>query len=86
MLEGYNKRIQKFIGHTSSQSPDNPRSSNTGVHYGNNITKLTLERGVKICATLYSSKTIAVCQFCEYANITAVFELDTWYKIGYKWV
>ena len=47
------------------------------MNYGYNIAQLALKRRVEICAALDSSQAVAVCQFCEDADITVVFELDT---------
>jgi hypothetical protein len=47
------------------------------VHDGDNITQLSLEGRVKVRAALDGSKTVAVCQLGEHADVAVVFELET---------
>jgi hypothetical protein len=47
------------------------------MDYWDNIAQFTLESRVEICAALDSSQAVAVCQFCEDADVAMIFELDT---------
>jgi len=42
------------------------------------IAEFGLKCRVEVCAALNSGQAIAVGEFGEYPDITAVFELDTW--------
>ena len=48
------------------------------MNYRDDIAQFTLERRVEICAALDSSQAVAVCQFCEDADIAVVFKLNTY--------
>lgn len=72
-----NKAKMRYSELTCSQPTNNPRPTNAGMNYGDNVTQFTLECRVKICAALDSSQAVAVCQFCEDADVAVVFELDT---------
>lgn len=47
------------------------------MHDWDNIRKFTLECRVEICAALDGGKAITVGQLGEYADVAAVFELET---------
>lgn len=60
---------------TSSQSSDDPCSTNGGVNYRNDLAELGLKGRVEICAASERTETIAICEFGEYSDVAAVFEL-----------
>jgi len=62
---------------TSSQSTDDPRSTDRGVNDGDDVAELGLKGRVEICAALNRTEAVAVCEFGEDSDVAAVFELET---------
>lgn len=63
---------------TSSQSTDNPCSTNGGVDDRNNFVEFGLKGRVEICAASDRTETETVCEFGEDSDVAVVFELETW--------
>lgn len=48
------------------------------MHDGDDIGEFCLESRVKVGGGVHGCEAVAVCEFGEYADIAAVFELDAW--------
>jgi len=71
------KQFLRIFERTSSQSPNDPRSTNARMHNRNRISQLALKRRIKIRAAMDRNKAVAVGQFCKDANVAVVFKLNT---------
>ena len=63
--------------HTCSQTTDDARATDGGVHDGDHVPELGLEGGVKVGATLNSTEAVAVSQLCKDTDVAAIFKLKT---------
>ena len=59
-----------------SETPDDARAGDGGVHDGDHIAELRLEGGIKVGAALDGGEAVRVCELGEDADVAAVFELE----------
>jgi hypothetical protein len=71
------RRHEEPMSVASGETADDARTADGGVHDGDDLAELRLERGVEVGATLNGDEAVRVCEFGENADIAAVFELET---------
>jgi hypothetical protein len=71
------RRHEEPMAVASGETADDARATDGGVHDGDDLAELRLERGVEVGATLNGDEAVRVCEFGENADIAAVFELET---------
>ena len=59
-----------------SETPDDARASDGGVHDWDYLVELCLESGVKVGAALDGDEAVRICELGEDADVAAVFELE----------
>jgi hypothetical protein len=71
------RRHEEPMSVASGETADDARATDRGVHDGDDLAELRLERGVEVGAALDGDEAVRVCEFGENADIAAVFELET---------
>ena len=77
LLVGRRRRHEKPVAVAGSETADDARAADGGVHDGDDVAELRLERGVEVGAALDGDEAVRVCEFGEHADVAAVFELET---------
>jgi hypothetical protein len=68
--------VKREGGRTAREAADDAGAADGGVHDGDNVAELGLERGVEVRAALHRREAVRVRELGEHADVGRVLELE----------